>query len=224
MALKFACSLCGCHEARAGCPRCEERQPTLFSLPPPPVPDDAETTTVEALVAEAREREVPHDARLARLKNLRRAVRVGLVACAKTKRDREAPARELYKSGLFTLSLAHAEKRCDETFVVSAAHGLLELDQVVQPYDRTLRDLPKKERLAWGSRLVDAVAGRYGPLALHVLVFAGLDYLEPIEAAARRRAWVLEAPLARKTIGQRLAWLKSEATLVPHRRGQRGGA
>jgi len=222
VALKFACSLCGCNEPRAGCPRCEERQPTLFSLPPP-FPDDADTTTLEEIVLEARERERRHAARIAKLTRLGRAVKVGLVGCAKTKRDREAPARDLYRSPLFTMALAHAERVCDETHIVSAAHGLLPLDEIVQPYDRALSELPKKERLAWGARLVGALAARFASLPLHLVILAGLEYARPIQAAAHGRAWEIETPLAKKTIGARLAWLRSAAPLAAKRK-RRGAA
>jgi hypothetical protein len=53
--LKLACSLCGCRTSRADCPRCGERQLTFFEKPPP-VPDDAETVTLDE-IAEAARRE-----------------------------------------------------------------------------------------------------------------------------------------------------------------------
>lgn len=222
MAVRAVCSLCRGNEPRAGCPRCEERQPSLFSLPPPEIPDDAETVTVEELAESARVARRLHDERLARLGTLARPIRIGLVGCAKLKRDRALPARELYRSPLFAASLAHAERTCDECFVVSAAHGLLALDDIVQPYDRCLRELRKTEREAWGSRLVGAVSARFGPLPLHLVLLAGLEYARPIQAAARGRGWELEAPLAKQTIGQRLAWLKSQ--VPPPRRSRKRGA
>jgi hypothetical protein len=210
VALKFACSLCGCKQPRAGCPRCDTRQLTLFDRPPP-VPDDAETVTVDEIALAAKKAQEAHAARLARLSALGRPIRIGLVGCAKTKRDAPSPARTLYKSPLFVAALAYAERSCDETFVVSAAHGLLALDETVQPYDRTLRELPKKDRLAWGSRVASAIQACYNSLPLHLVVLAGLEYASPIQAGAFGHAWAFEAPLARKSIGQRLAWLKSQA-------------
>lgn len=208
-ALKFACSLCGCRAPRAGCPRCDARQLTLFD-PIPPVPDDAETTTIDEIAAAARRAREFEAARLAKLAALARPVRVGLVGCAKTKRAEASPARHLYKSPLFAAALAHAERSCDETFVVSAAHGLVPLDETLQPYDRSLRELPKKERLAWGSRVADSVRARFPSLPLLVLVLSGLEYAQPILSGAHRYGWGFETPLAKKSIGQRLAWLKAQ--------------
>lgn len=199
----FACSLCGCHEPRAGCPKCEERQPTLFSLSPPPI-EDADTTTIEEISKKMRDERSLREERLRYFAGLERPIKIGLVGCAKTKRSYETRARHLYVSPLFKATLAYAEAVCDETFVASAFHGLVPVDEFVRPYDRTLRDLPKRERLAWGGRLVDAVASRFTGLPLHLMVFAGVEYTQPIQAAVRGRSWEIEAPLVRLSIGQRL--------------------
>jgi hypothetical protein len=189
------------------CPRCGERQLTLFEKPPP-VPDDAETVTLDDIARAARREREAEAARIARLAGLGRTIRVGLVGCAKTKRESASPCRQLYKSPLFVLSLAHAEGTCDETFVVSAAHGLLRLDDTVAPYDRVLGDVPKRERLAWGNRVAGSLASRFPGLSLHISILAGLQYAAPIQRASLGHRWVIETPLARLSIGQRLAWLK----------------
>jgi hypothetical protein len=205
--LKLACSLCGCRTPRADCPRCGERQLTLLEKPLP-IPDDAETVTLDEIAEAARREREAKAARIAKLAGLGRTIRVGLVSCAKTKRESASPCRQLYKSPLFVLSLAHAEGTCDETFVISAAHGLLRLDDTVAPYDRLLGDLPKRERLAWGNRVAGSLASRFPGLSLHISILAGLGYAAPIQRASLGHSWVIETPLARLPIGLRLAWLK----------------
>lgn len=54
---------------------------------------------------------------------------IGLISCSAQKLDRPAPARELYCSPLFKKSIAYAEPRCSTTYVLSALHGLVALDQ-----------------------------------------------------------------------------------------------
>ncbi len=223
-ALKFACSLCGCRDPRADCPRCGGLQLSLFEGPPPSVPEDAETVTVDELAKAMRRAEADRLARIERLARLGRAVRVGLVGCAKTKREHPAKCRELYKSPLFVASLAHAERVCDETYVVSAAHGLLALDETVAPYDRAMRQLSKKERLAWGSRVAGTIEARFARLQLELLVLTGLEYAAPIQSAAHRYPWTFDAPLARKSIGQRLALLKTQIPPPRSRKRLRGRA
>jgi hypothetical protein len=210
--LRHACSLCGCRAPRADCPRCGAGQLSLFDPNAVlPVPDDAETVTLSELAAAAKRERALEEARLERLPALARPVRVGVVGCAKTKRAEPSPCRTLYKSPLFVASLAHAESVCDETYVLSAAHGLLALDQTVAPYERTLREMSKKERIAWGNRVTESVRDRFPRLSLQILILAGLEYAAPVLSAAIRYGWTVETPLARKSIGQRLVWLREHA-------------
>lgn len=58
--------------------------------------------------------------------------RIALIACASKKKPYRAKARELYDSDLFRLSLRFAEEmEPDEIYILSAKHGLLHPDQVI---------------------------------------------------------------------------------------------
>jgi hypothetical protein len=73
--------------------------------------------------------------------------RVVLVACASRKLGRAARARELYQSALFRKSMAYAEGlKPDAVFILSAKHGLLAADEVIEPYDVTLGERFDLER------------------------------------------------------------------------------
>lgn len=70
-------------------------------------------------------------------------MRLIVIPCSAKKLDHAAPARELYTGPLFRSALLAAEAlvragRADHVMVLSAEHGLLELDQLVEPYDRKL--------------------------------------------------------------------------------------
>ena len=58
---------------------------------------------------------------------------VGLVACASQKLQRPAPARELYVSQLFKKASAYAGLTCDRWYILSAKHGLVHPDTVLEP-------------------------------------------------------------------------------------------
>lgn len=148
---------------------------------------------------------------------------IGLVGCAAQKLDQPAPARELYTSRLFRAALAYAEARCARTYVLSALHGIVELDQVVEPYDQRLGSV--HERSAWASRIVNCLIDRHGD-RVNFLLLAGLDYAAPIDAELEPpdgcrcdhtwlgvrvpRGRVLQ-PLVGMTIGQRLRFLSDDA-------------
>lgn len=107
---------------------------------------------------------------------------IGLIACSAQKLARPAPARELYCSPLFCKSLAYAAPRCERVYVLSAAHGLVGLDEVIAPYDRRLSG--KREREAWGRRVGSSLILRHGR-EVDYLILAGADYADPVATALR---------------------------------------
>lgn len=138
---------------------------------------------------------------------------IALVGCCKPKLETAAPARDLYLSPLFKLSLAHALRHCQHVYIISAHYELVELDTVIEPYDRVLYDLGKERIKVWGNRVWGSVTHKHPkpPRAIHF--YAGAEYVKPIRYAAHRYPQVdsFHEPLAGKTMGARLSWLKSEA-------------
>ena len=132
-----------------------------------------------------------------------------LIACAKTKRSTRSPARDLYRSPLFLKSLAYAEQHADDVLILSAKHGLVELDAELDPYDLTIGNLDRagRKRLAG---VIDRGFCRYidrtgvGPIS--TIVLAGDAYVRALMPTAI--GWLgFRTPLAGLQIGERLAWL-----------------
>ena len=146
--------------------------------------------------------------RLERLAKLGRAVRVGLVGCAKQKRAGTHLARDLYTSQLFRLALRVAERTCDEVFILSALHELVDLSQPLRSYDRQLSQLDKHMRALWGARVSASLADRFPHLDVDLLLSAGREYVLPLNLPPRWRA--LE-PLRGLGIGARLRGLSARA-------------
>lgn len=139
---------------------------------------------------------------------------VGLVACSKAKLDHAAPARELYQGALFKLARAYVEATCDEWLILSAFHGVVHPDTVIQPYERSLADMPREARKAWGGRTGADIARRYGyghhadtPTATF-LVLASASYVDPMRSGIFVR-WLHASsmPLRGLGIGHQKAWL-----------------
>lgn len=142
-----------------------------------------------------------------------------LIACSSSKLPHAAPARELYTSVLFRKSLAYAEALQPAALhVLSAKHGLVDADQVVEPYDLTLNAMRAAERERWGIRVTRALEQRYGtpvqgggvwpPMGgVHFVILAGRTYRDPITPAIERAQSTWKAPLAGLYIGQQIAWL-----------------
>lgn len=63
---------------------------------------------------------------------------VVLVACAAHKAATAMPAKDLYKSTPFALGRKAAERHADAWYILSAKHGVLEPERVIEPYQLVL--------------------------------------------------------------------------------------
>lgn len=145
--------------------------------------------------------------------------RIALIACSASKLDRPAPAREMYApSQLFTASRRYAEATCDGWFVLSAKHGILAPDDVIEPYDERLTTGPntidgRTIPSPWAGDVSRGLLARLrvtGIWASTFVVLAGRAYAEHIGTLSL----VCEYPLAGMGIGRRKAWLRAESALV----------
>jgi hypothetical protein len=134
-----------------------------------------------------------------------------LVACARTKLNVPAPARDLYVSPLFRKSRSYAERLGVPWFILSAEHGLLPPDQLVAPYERYLPNTPDSYRTAWGLWTVERLALLTGALDGRVIeVHAGAAYVDAIAPRlAAKGAQVIDR-LKGLTLGARLAWYDAQ--------------
>ncbi len=223
------CSLCGSAEPKPGCPRCGLRQPSLFELPMPPLTADdvaAGDADLEAALTEVLDQKRRAET-LRYWATLERPIKVGLVGCSKTKLSHPQAARHFYTSPLFKAALAYAERATDDVYILSAFHELVVPDGRLEPYDRPMAEMRKRERMAWGERVVDRLALKLPRIRPQLVILAGRDYQLPVQVAAAIRGWTSVTPLAGRAVGERIAWLQKEtaalAPLTKKRRYRRRG-
>ena len=61
-------------------------------------------------------------------------------------------AREIYIGSLFVKSLAYARSlKPAAIYILSAKHGLLDLEQIIAPYELSLNFMLKPQRKAWAN-------------------------------------------------------------------------
>ena len=78
---------------------------------------------------------------------------IALVGCGKSKLSVPAPAKDLYTGTLFRMVRAYAERFCTGWGILSAKHGFLLPDEVIEPYDKTMAQLGDRDyRRAWQTR------------------------------------------------------------------------
>jgi len=141
----------------------------------------------------------------------RAMTRVALIGCGAQKAARTCAAREMYRSPLFQGALRWSLLHCDAVYILSAKHGLLGLDEVIEPYDETLpRDLA--DRLAWGRKVGAQIVGAVGEIEARLVVLAGEKYADAVSFDDPEWEYEWEEPLRGLEIGERLAWFKAQRT------------
>ncbi|NGZ27985.1 MAG: hypothetical protein G8345_13980 [Magnetococcales bacterium] len=131
-----------------------------------------------------------------------------LVSCGAEKADAAVPAKELYLSSRFRQQRTYAEKRqTDGWYILSAKHGLVDPETIVEPYDQSLMGMPKAERRAWAVQVWSQLEPRLSGIDC-VVIFAGKEYREFLELYLSDRGIKVEVPLRGMRQGQQLKAMK----------------
>lgn len=125
---------------------------------------------------------------------------IAFIACSKTKLGYPAPAHQLYQGALFKKSLKYCLKNFDEVYILSAKHGLVELTDMLDPYEETLYTKSESERREWSDKVKKQIhkkniQGRF-------FFFTGFKYHEFFDG---------EKPLLGLSIGICLQWFSSKS-------------
>ena len=137
---------------------------------------------------------------------------VALVSCVKLKQAIPAPAGELYTSPLFRGMRQFALRNADRWFVLSAKYGLLDPEQVIAPYEQTLKTARANQRELWAKNVMQAFGERIVAPA-RVLVLAGVDYRAYLVPMLERADFPVEVPMAALRMGHQLSWLSAQASV-----------
>lgn len=132
-----------------------------------------------------------------------------LISCVRLKGPTPAPAKDLYISDWFRKARAYVERTGQPWFILSAKHGLLHPDTVIDPYDKTLRTMPIDQRRAWAQRVLPDIENSIGGVE-SVVLLTSRRYREFLESALRERGLAVETPLKGLRIGEQLSWFKRQ--------------
>lgn len=134
--------------------------------------------------------------------------KIVLISCVSKKLPYRAKARDLYTSPLFRMNLKYAQQFSPQKiFVLSAKHGLVHLDEEIDPYDVTLNEMSASERKEWAARVVSQLRENADLENDHFVILAGQKYRQYLLPYLRS----YEVPLEGLKIGQQLQFLKEKA-------------
>lgn len=132
--------------------------------------------------------------------------RLGIVSCGKAKLSQASEASALYTSPLFRKSHAIASATCDRVLILSAKHGLIESNDVIEPYDVSANELDPCNLVLWEqaiSRLLKPMIPQFDEL----LLFAGSKYRMTVESVTHGQLKMSD-PMAGMGLGKRMQFLK----------------
>jgi hypothetical protein len=134
--------------------------------------------------------------------------KICLVACAKTKRENQGRAEDLYISPLFHKYRQFAREQCGIWYILSAKYGLLEPDRIIEPYDKTLKLMADIERKQWALSVVQDLKSR-SCRNDRIIILGGDYYRKHLVPLLSGDGYEILVPLEGKSIGFQLQWLNT---------------
>ena len=133
---------------------------------------------------------------------------IGLISCVSAKKKYATKAKDLYASPLFLYSKKYAELRLDKYYILSAKYGLLKPDDIIEPYEETLNNKSKKERVLWSRKVFNKLSKEIS-VNDKIVFLAGEKYREFIGKYLSEQNILFQTPLKKLSIGKQLQWYKN---------------
>jgi hypothetical protein len=129
-----------------------------------------------------------------------------LIGCGSAKTTEPCAAKDLYTGSLFRYRRRYAERfGTDGWMILSAKHGLVYPDTLVEPYDLRVSMLTRAERQVWADGVGEQIR-RLHLMNTKAEIHAGMEYRQPLAH------WLVDwgRPLQHMGIGQQLRWYKQK--------------
>lgn len=119
-------------------------------------------------------------------------------------------AKDLYVSTLFFGRRSFVERSCGQWWILSAEHGLVHPDEVLGPYDVTLKDASRLARREWSARVLRTMDKRVQPGPGDIFeIHAGTEYRDfGLVEGLRTRGCKVEIPTEGMRIDHQLRFYK----------------
>jgi hypothetical protein len=129
-----------------------------------------------------------------------------LISCSKSKGGHRDLARNMYVSPLYRKSVMVAEGWGIPFSILSAKYGLLSPDDLIEPYEMTLKGASKQFKSDWAKKVDEQIRNTLDRKK-RLIVLAGDDYYAPLVEASVERPLSFLAPMRGISLGNRLVFL-----------------
>ncbi|MBW9173376.1 DUF6884 domain-containing protein [Clostridium estertheticum] len=131
--------------------------------------------------------------------------KIALISCTSLKKDYSCQAKELYsESAIFRLEYELASILADEVYILSAMHGLVAKDTILEPYNYTLMNKSRDVKRQWSNKVLNSLRDKFSLEKDEFIILAGNDYSEYLLPSIKNY-WL---PLKGKCQGERRPMLQ----------------
>jgi cytoplasmic iron level regulating protein YaaA (DUF328/UPF0246 family) len=132
-----------------------------------------------------------------------------LLSCVKLKRDHRCRAGDMYTGDLFHKMVTYAESlKPKRIFILAAKYGLLSPDDVIEPYELTLKKMKTAERRLWAQGVLAALRQSCDLDADQFVFLAGEPYRENLVPHLKHSS----VPMEGLVFGKQLQWLERQVS------------
>lgn len=126
------------------------------------------------------------------------------LSCVKSKRIHSCSAEDMYISPLFQKMLSYAKSlNPEKIFILSAKYGLLALHDIIEPYEKTLKNMAISERKAWAQDVLESLRKETDLKSDKFIFLAGMPYRENLVEHIKK----YDVPMEGMPFGRQLKWL-----------------
>ncbi|MBU0923283.1 hypothetical protein KKG81_00245 [bacterium] len=146
--------------------------------------------------------------------------KIVLISCVSKKLHHKSKAEDLYISSLFKKGLEYAKLlQPDKIFILSAKYGLVNLKQEIEPYNITLNNMVKEERVIWSKNILSKLKKLTDIENDEFVFLAGKKYIEFLLPKIKHFKIPLKdalqsEPKNRRGIGCQMKWLDNQIKLL----------
>lgn len=132
--------------------------------------------------------------------------KIGLLATARKKGVGHAPVVDFYKSPLFIKSLQYARENYQRFYFYNAKDGLLLPDQIMAPYDVSIKTFSLQKKKDWGKMVIESLLTFENNHDKVIYLHGGLVYRKFLQPELISHGFEYEVPLEGLGIGKQLKW------------------
>ena len=129
------------------------------------------------------------------------------LSCVKSKNNCKCKAKDMYISTLFKYAYNYAlSLKPENIFILSAKYGVLELNDIIEPYEKTLNTMTNSEKTEWANKVIDQLKAKNINFTDKVVFLCGHNYREYLLPYFPNN----ETPLSGVSFGNQLSFYKNK--------------